>query len=769
MANLSNINDKFLVTTGGNVLIGQTAAVGSSILQVTGASSPLAIHTPSGNNGLEFILDNGLYTNWQIGVQNQVGNALTIVPSTAAGNTTFSTPVATFLSSGKVGIGTPLPTTTLSVKGTSSNGINVIGVGTTATRCYLGLNASNHGYLSVSGSSGQSPSLINSAGGDSYISGGNFGIGTNSPDARLEVSADTGGVDSIVRFQNTNSTAKSTRIQLLDSAGTVGDALIAYDHSNANALLHYLGMGVNNSTTLVINNSDNVGIGTVSPPVKLSINGWSYDPGAAANAGCVGLKQSNASAYGYVVEASANDKWMMMGHNGTNGIIETTYAATGGHSNLEIKTGSSNYLVLQSSGGNVGIGTDSPDVKLDIEGTGGEILRLRDTDGSYTALTLYNDATSTDSRNWGIFSNGYSYGDFNIISSTTNTGDPDAATGTRLTITKDGFVGIGTTGPSRELDIQASSGWAEIALRGSTNGGGSLEFFTNTTKRAEIFADTEDIVFRNTPTNQERMRISNTGIVTIGGGGNNTSSSNNFIPVKINTPYSTTASPQWSLQGWVATTDGADPFAMTSGETTKNVYMGMIGAAYMNQNRFSIIQGGAERLTINLTQTGGGGSPGFVGIGTGLPSSKLHVVGGATNSQHIVRGPYTVGISGTGVGNQPLSFAYNFNGLFNTGYAVEVYAVFNHWSSGTANYTYCYRKGVFMGYGAAGGTEILGPGGGVSDSASVGAWTLATDNGGSTGYAQRILINKSAGSAGWNGTYWVQIVCSVPLDPTDVS
>jgi hypothetical protein len=39
MANLSNINNKFLVTTGGNVLIGQTSAVGSSILQVTGAST----------------------------------------------------------------------------------------------------------------------------------------------------------------------------------------------------------------------------------------------------------------------------------------------------------------------------------------------------------------------------------------------------------------------------------------------------------------------------------------------------------------------------------------------------------------------------------------------------------------------------------------------------------------------------------------------------------------------------------------------------------
>ena len=39
MANLSNINNKFIVTDGGNVLIGQTSAIGSSIFQVTGTST----------------------------------------------------------------------------------------------------------------------------------------------------------------------------------------------------------------------------------------------------------------------------------------------------------------------------------------------------------------------------------------------------------------------------------------------------------------------------------------------------------------------------------------------------------------------------------------------------------------------------------------------------------------------------------------------------------------------------------------------------------
>ena len=41
MANLSNINNKFLVTTGGNVLIGQTASV-AGILQVGSGSGTTA-------------------------------------------------------------------------------------------------------------------------------------------------------------------------------------------------------------------------------------------------------------------------------------------------------------------------------------------------------------------------------------------------------------------------------------------------------------------------------------------------------------------------------------------------------------------------------------------------------------------------------------------------------------------------------------------------------------------------------------------------------
>ena len=112
------------------------------------------------------------------------------------------TPKMTINSSGQVGIGTDSPSTALSVQGATNDGISIIGVGTTAARCFVGLNSSNHGYLFATGSSGQYPSLINSAGGNSYISGGNVGIGLTGPATKLHVQ----GSAEIFRIDDSSST-----------------------------------------------------------------------------------------------------------------------------------------------------------------------------------------------------------------------------------------------------------------------------------------------------------------------------------------------------------------------------------------------------------------------------------------------------------------------------------------------------------------------------------------------------------------------------------
>ena len=318
---------------------------------------------------------------------------------------------------------------------------------------------------------------------------------------------------------------------------------------------------------------------------------------------------------------------------------------------------------------------------------------------------------------------------------------------------KSGNVGIGTTSPDFALDIEAVSSGVQLQIGRTVTSAGST--------------------WMGSDSNGFHLGVG------AYGAGNSVSDPNGFsVDTSGNVGIGTT-SPTYplTLSGGAANTNPGTVEAPYIGEelafkienpgwSSTNGLIRMIqpAGAYVNNASmtFSTLQGSlTEKMRIE--------NNGNVGIGTTSPSSKLHVVGGATNSQHIVRGPYTVGLSGNSLGNATFTAAFNFNGFYNTGYTIEVYALFNHWNSSTANYTYCYRKALLFGYNAAGAAQIDGPGGGVSNSVNVGAWTFSVDNNGVTGYAQRILATKSAGNAAWHGTYWIQIVSSVPLDPLDVS
>ena len=327
---------------------------------------------------------------------------------------------------------------------------------------------------------GSIPQVQIKTSGDSYFNGGNVGIGATSPGAKLEI-AQTGGTQ--LRIVSGDASGSQDVIVDLVSAFDYRGRGILYRNSNDSnkwfSGVPYNGGGYSigyhtsqpeykANSKLFVASSGDVGIGTTSPPVKLSINGWSYNPGAAANAGMVGLKQGNASSYGYVVEASANDKWMMMGHNGTNGVIETTYAASAGHSNLEIKTGSSNYLILQSTGGNVGIGYTSPNAKLDIYSTAtfnsrtsGINVHRPGSYGQYGSFSYNSDTT--------YFSSTYSGGGAGFYGSFVFEQFNNGSVGREaMRIITNGNIGIGVTSPAGKLTVEGPIG---TAAYNKSNGG----------------------------------------------------------------------------------------------------------------------------------------------------------------------------------------------------------------------------------------------------------------------------------------------------------
>jgi Chaperone of endosialidase len=304
----------------------------------------------------------------------------------------------------------------------------------------------------------------------SILRNGNVGIGTTNPVGVLhakgsspvriigETSTLSGSefVDFFARNTPFASDMGGMRIQRQSSTGDVDTIFFAAPTGNSAAEM------------MRVRGNGNVGIGTTGPGFKLDVaDRMRVRQGASGSAG-LWLFQTTPK----------NDRAFV-------GMFDDTHVGLFGN------TGAGWNFLMDTTNGNVGIGTMSPSYPLSVSGNGGA--------GSNTAVAEFSNGTSdtavrikNDSaggRAWALDASGTGSvfigpGNFTILDATANAA--------RLSINSLGNVGVGTTFPGAPLEVRRDanivSNWqnAQLRISGATNPNMQLNLGYDTTNNAGV-------------------------------------------------------------------------------------------------------------------------------------------------------------------------------------------------------------------------------------------------------------------------------------------
>jgi hypothetical protein len=404
---------------GGNVGIGTISP--ATKLEISGSSEILRLRVSSGSNFIAF--NSGSTRLGYIGYGSDANNSLALIngqnqPTYIGANNA----IVMTITGSNVGIGTITPGATLEVNGririvTGSNEIyslgdrvyfraesidnaaQIAGYGIFLPRAgqpynlYLAGSA-NLGYSDTnatlditSGSSGAAVFVRLNVNGNSFLNGGNVGIGTTTPTARLHVTSSTGTVFKLDGSGSLNTDAinvsSSGRVTIddayrfesgvLDIGSGYAVGRITWDTNTSTYYAGLFSQGTYNlrlgtttyQTAIVVSGSNgNVGIGIATPSYKLTV--------ATSEFPAVGIFRDvdvvSVGPAGQSIEIGARSGSNFISAASIIGGLDNP-GLTG---NLTFQTRTANALTTKmfiSSSGNVGIGTISPAHRLDVSGS----------------------------------------------------------------------------------------------------------------------------------------------------------------------------------------------------------------------------------------------------------------------------------------------------------------------------------------------------------------------------------------------------------------
>ena len=594
------------------------SATGTSSIPTSGRIYGKAVRT---NNAYEFI-DINLSTGGSVTLLNPKLEEGSVVTEFIATSEEESIPQTittnNLISTGKVGIGTTNPLTKLHVAG--ATGANIIRIENTSTALSQGdtigaiqffnndttdnspnIAASIYATAGASGGSGSlrfkttEPGTEGDPATDTMIitNGGNVGIGTtspvsHSPTRKTLVVADTVNGANVEIWGN-SAGGKS----ILQSFA--GNTYVGNLANGTGAGTTYITSGAGSTFTTILANG-NVGIGNTIPQAKMhigaSLNTMPSNTSIAMNGGTTlrftGGGDGNSDYGSYIAGV-------------TVGSIRTLQL---GSRNL-----STDELAMTLSQGKVGIGTNTPNAKLDVQGTQGQLFSV------------------TDDLSGDIFS----VADIS--------GVPIMNVNSDVTSYFDGNVGIGTTDPetplhvvgnvkfegSRDIDFNTADG--NIKITPNAGGWSTGYYFSGSSGTFRggfgAYGTTDALGYYwigdawNDATMVIKPDAGNVGIGTVGPG------------AKLHVDNPNTAANQLALR-----IDQRDPSAAIANFYQAGTETHSFTTTGTNSGVFTMKSGGNNVVSIRTSGTSylNGGN---VGIGTTLPGAKLHVKESVASSSQI--------------------------------------------------------------------------------------------------------------------------------------